>query len=128
MLTESVRKALGRSITSKLKDSDDQIHVINLGPEVEEIINQSLLQTESGIQLALDPSYGHSLISSIAEKIESHPEVAGQPILLTSPLSRRHIFKLVNRFIPQLVVLSHSELSSDLAVNAVGTVEEIHAS
>lgn len=128
MLTESVRKALGRSITSKLKDGDDQIHVINLGPEVEEIINQSLLQTESGIQLALDPSYGHSLISSIAEKIESHPEVAGQPILLTSPLSRRHVFKLVNRFIPQLVVLSHSELSSDIAVNAVGTVEEIHAS
>lgn len=127
MLTEAVRKALGRSITTKLKDDDDCIHVINLGPEVEEIINQSLLQTEQGVQLALDPSYGHGLVNSIAEKIELHPEVAGQPVLLTSPLSRRHIFKLVNRFIPQLVVLSHSELSSDIAVNAVGTVEEIHA-
>ena len=80
--------------------------MINLGPEVEEIITQSLLQTEQGVQLALDPSYGHGLVSSIAQKIETHPEVAGQPVLLTSPVSRRHIFKLVNRFIPQLVVLS----------------------
>jgi flagellar biosynthesis protein FlhA len=128
MLTESVRKALGRSITSKLKDERDRIHVINLGAQVEDIINQSLLQTESGVQLALDPSYGHGLVSSIAAQIESHPEVAGQPILLTSPLSRRHIYKLVSRFIPQLIVLSHSELTTDIAVNAVATVEDIHAS
>ncbi len=128
VLTEAVRKALGRAITTKLKDDQDQIHVINLGPQVEEIINQSLLQTEQGVQLALDPSYGHGLVTSIAEKIETHPEVAGQPILLTSPMSRRHIFKLVNRFIPQLVVISHSELGSDIAINTVGTVEDIHAS
>jgi flagellar biosynthesis protein FlhA len=42
-------------------------------------------------------------------------------------MSRRHIFKLVNRFIPQLVVLSHSEISPDLMVQTVGTVEEFHA-
>ena len=128
ILTESVRRALGRSITAKLKDDEDKIHVINLGAQVEEIITQSLLQTEQGVQLALDPSYGHGLVSSIAQKIETHPEVAGQPVLLTSPVSRRHIFKLVNRFIPQLVVLSHSEVTSDISVHTVGTVEEIHAS
>lgn len=128
MLTESVRKALRRSITTKLKDEDDHVHVINLGSHVEEIISQSLLQTEQGVQLAMDPSYGHGLVNAIAEQIQVHPEVAGQPILLTSPMSRRHIFKLVNRFIPQLVVLSHSELSPDVTVKTVGTVEEIHAS
>ncbi|MEM7647065.1 MAG: FHIPEP family type III secretion protein, partial [Pseudomonadota bacterium] len=128
VLTESVRRAMARSITAKLKDSTEKIHVINLGGEVEEIINQSLLQTEQGVQLAMDPSYGHGLVNSIAETIETHPEVAGQPVLLTSPMSRRHIFRLVNRFIPQLIVLSHSEISSDVTVNTVGTVEEIHAS
>ncbi len=128
VLTESVRKSLRRAITTKLKDDADRIHVINLSSNVEEIINQSLLQTEQGVQLALDPSYGHGLVNSIAEQIESHPEVAGQPILLTSPMTRRHIFKLVNRFIPQLVVLSHSELSLDVTVKTVGTVEDIHAS
>lgn len=128
ILTEAVRKGLGRAITTKLKDDQDQVHVINLGPEVEEIINQSLLQTEQGVQLALDPTYGHGLVTSIAEKIETHPEVAGQPILLTSPMSRRHVFKLVNRFIPQLSVVSHSELSAEVHVKTVGTVEAIHAS
>ena len=126
-LTEAVRQALSRTITTKLKDDSDNIHVINLGPEIEDHINQSLLQTEQGIQLAIDPSYGQGLVSSIAEKIETHPEVAGQPILLTNPTNRRHIFKLVNRFIPQLAVISHSELSSDVGVRTVDTVEVVHA-
>ena len=127
VLTESARKALSRSITSKLKDDQESLNVINLAGDVEELINQSLLQTEQGVQLAMDPSYGHGLVNAIAETIESHPEVAGQPILLTTPMSRRHIFKLVNRFIPQLVVLSHSEINSDVNVRTVGTVEAIHA-
>ena len=76
----------------------------------------------------MDPTYGQELVSSIAKTIETHPEVAGQPVLLTSPVNRRHIFKLVNRFIPQLVVLSHSEISPDVGVRTVGTVEAFHAS
>ena len=126
MLTEASRKALSRAITNKLKDGNE-INVINLSGEVEEIISQSLLQTEQGVQLALDPSYGQGLVTSIADKIENNPEVAGAPILLTSPVSRRHIFKLVNRFIPQLTVLSHSEVSPDVSVKTVDTVEVMNA-
>jgi len=128
VLTEQVRKALARSISHRLKDEDEKIQVINLGAQVEDMITQSLLQTEQGIQLAMDPVYGQALVNAIAEKIENHPEIAGQPILLTSPMSRRHIFKLINRFIPQLCVLSHSEVSPEISVEAVGTVEDIHAS
>ncbi len=63
------------------------------------------------------------MISNIAMQIESHPEIAGQPILLTSPTVRRHIFKLVSRFIPQLIVLSHNEITADARVQSVATVE-----
>lgn len=128
VLTEQVRRSLARGITAKYTTDDGNIPVMTLHPHIEELIANSLLQTEQGVQLVMDPSTAHSLINEIARAVESHPEVAGQPILLTSPTSRRHIYKLVSRFIPQLVVLSHNELSSDADVQSVALVEMSHAS
>lgn len=123
LLTEAVRKGLSRGITSRYRSDDGRVHVLSLEPHLEELIANSLLQTEQGVQLIMDPRIAHEMIERIASTIESHPEIAGQPVLLTSPTSRRHIFKLIHRFIPQLVVLSHSELSADAHISSVGTVE-----
>lgn len=127
VLTEAVRKSLCRSITTKYVSEEGQVPVITLDPNLEELISNSLIQTEQGTQLVMDPQSAHHLISQIARTIETHPEIAGQPILMTSPTARRHIYKLVSRFIPQLVVLSHNELSAEAQVASVGTVEMAHA-
>lgn len=126
-LTESVRKGLARSITHKYSNEQNEIPVMTLAPRVEELISNSLLQTEQGVQLVMDPRQAQSILTQISKTIELHPEIAGQPILLTSPTARRHIFKLTNRFLPQVVVLSHNEISSDAQVQAVGIVETTHA-
>ncbi len=128
VLTESVRKALARSITTKYSADNPNIPVMTLHPHIEELIANSLIQTEQGVQLVMDPQTAQRLITEIAATVESHPEIAGQPILLTSPTSRRHLYKLTSRFIPQLVVLSHNELTSDANVKSVGVVEMSHAS
>lgn len=127
LLTESVRKALSRHITSKYMNEDGQVQVITLDPKLEEVISNSLLQTEQGVQLVMDPMTAQHMLSEIANTIEQHPEIAGQPILLTSPTARRHLYKLTSRFIPQLVVLSHNELSSEAHVTSVGLVEMAYA-
>lgn len=123
VLTESVRKNLARAITAKYKNEENSIPVLSLHPALEELISNSLLQTEQGIQLVMDPQTASRMISSIARAVDSHPEIASQPILLTSPSTRRHLFKLTHRFIPQLVILSHSELTSDVNVKSIAIVE-----
>ncbi|HPI40601.1 MAG TPA: flagellar biosynthesis protein FlhA, partial [Pseudobdellovibrionaceae bacterium] len=127
-LTENVRKNLSRMITSKFVGENSEIHVLTLHPVIEELIANSLLHTEQGVQLVMDPNTAHRLINEIAQSIEHHPEIASQPILLTSPSARRHIYKLTSRFIPQLVVLSHNEISGEASVKSVGLVEMKHAS
>lgn len=122
LLIEAVRKNLNRAITTKYT-TDGQIPVMTLASRVEELIANSLLQTEQGVQLVMDPNTAHELINEVAVTVESHPEIAGQPILLTSPTARRHLAKLITRFIPQLIVLSHNELSSNANVKSVATVE-----
>lgn len=127
MLTESVRKALARGITHKYLGEDGSLSVFTLSPEIEEIIANSLLQTDQGVQLVMDPMQAQDILQKISQLIETHPEVAGQPILLTSPTARRHIAKLTHRFLPQVIVLSHNEVSSDANIQSVAQVELNHA-
>ncbi len=127
MLVEGTRKRLSRSITRKYTNDEGLIPVLSLSPMVEETITNSLLQTENGIQLVMDPHTANKLIMELSRQIERNPDIASSPILLTSPTIRRHIHKLTSRFIPQLVVLSHNELTSDAQVSSVGTVEIANA-
>jgi flagellar biosynthesis protein FlhA len=123
VLTESVRKSMARAITHKFTTDNGQIPVITLSPQLEETIANSLIQTEQGVQLVMDPQSASRMIGNIARTVESHPEIASQPILLTSPTSRRHLFKLTSRFIPQLVVLSHNELTQEASVSSVANIQ-----
>ena len=123
VLTEQVRRSLARAITRKYVLEDGHIQVITLGRHLEELIANSLLQTEQGVQLVMDPQSAQEMINNIARAIEQHPEIAGQPILLTSPTARRHIYKLTSRFIPQLIVLAHTELTPDVNISSVALVD-----
>ena len=122
LLTESVRKHLSRSITAKYTSEEGAVSVMTFDSKLEELVANALLQTEQGVQLVMDPQSASKMISNIAQQIETHPEIASQPILLTSPTVRRHIFKLVTRFIPQLIVLSHNEISADVKVQSVANI------
>ena len=122
VLTESVRKALARNITLSYSAGDNQIPLMSLSPELEELFVNSLLQTEQGVQLVMDPQQAQNFITGLSRTIEAHPEIAAQPILLTSPTVRRHVYKLASRFIPQLIVLSHNEITSDVHIESVGSV------
>jgi flagellar biosynthesis protein FlhA len=126
-LIEAVRKRLAPRITKKYANEQGYVSVISLDPQYEEMIANSLLQTEQGIQLVMDPQAAQAMISDIARLIESNPEVAAQPVLLTNSTIRRHVRKLTERFIPQLVVLSHNELTSDARITSVAAVEMRHA-
>ncbi|MAE75149.1 MAG: flagellar biosynthesis protein FlhA [Bdellovibrionaceae bacterium] len=128
LLTEAVRKSLARSITAKYLDEDNTVSVMTLSPQLEELLANSLIQTEQGVQLVMDPVQAQYVINEIANQIEAHPEVASQPVLLTSPSVRRHLYKLTSRFIPQLVILSHNELTAGANIQSVASVEINHAS
>lgn len=128
VLSENVRRALARNISHHLAGGKKKLPVFSLNGQLEELIAGSLLQTDEGIQIAMDPNYKRGLIQAIQEKIVSHPEIEAQPVLLTTANTRRPLYRLIHRYIPQLSVLSHSEISPELTVETVDIVEEINAS
>ncbi|MBW2054683.1 MAG: flagellar biosynthesis protein FlhA [Deltaproteobacteria bacterium] len=122
LLTEYVRNKLSRSIISPYIGEDGFLKLITMDPGVEDLLLQGIQKAEHGSYLSIDPKIADSIIASIKQEAEKAMSKNIQPILLTSPVIRRHLKKMVEYFIPSLMVLSQSELLSDIGFKSIGKV------
>jgi flagellar biosynthesis protein FlhA len=121
-LTEFARQALFRTITEKIKSDQGDIPLFTLDRNIEESIAQNIIQTEQGQQLSLDPKVTQIILASLNEKIEEATNMGEKMVVLCSPVIRSHFKRLTEKFIPNLVVVSHNELSPDANIRSLGTV------
>ena len=121
-LTEMSRQALFRTITEKIKSDQGDIPLFTLDRNIEEQIAQNIIQTDQGQQLSLDPKVTQIILASLNEKIEEATSLGEKMVVLCSPVIRSHFKKLTEKFIPNLVVVSHNELSPEANIRSLGTV------
>ena len=122
VLTEYVRQSLYRTITEKIKDSQGDVPLFTLDKTLEEAVARSILQTDQGTQLNLDPKVTQTILASLNEKIEEATSQGEKMVVLCSPVIRRHFKKLTEKFIPNMTVVSHNELSPEVNIRSLGTV------
>ena len=122
MLTEMAREGLYRTITEKVKSDQGDIPLFTLDRGIEESLAQNIIQTEKGQELSLDPKLTQTILASLNERIEEATNMGEKMIVLCSPVVRRHFKRLTEKFIPNLVVVSHNELSPEINIRSLGTV------
>lgn len=122
VLTEFVRQALGRQIAEQYKKDDDSLAVLSLDRMVEEVISEGIQVSEHGAYLALEPSTAQLVLNNIRQGMEQFNQAGTNPVLMASPSIRRHLKKLTERFIPNLAVLSHSEIPPNIKIQSIGMV------
>jgi flagellar biosynthesis protein FlhA len=120
LITEAVRSTLGRAICRQYQNDKGELSVIGVAPSLEEKLLASLVRTEQGAVLALDPQQAQSIASRIAKALE---QALAQPVLLCSPTLRPHLWRLFARVLPHLGVLSHNEVPPQTPVVAVATLD-----
>ncbi len=128
VLTEHVRTALARVITKKLVSGDGTIQLLTLDRNIEETIAGGIIQTDQGQQLSLDPDFVRTFVARLNEQAIEMANQSSQTVVLCSPLIRSHLKALIDRFVPNVIVLSHNEITTNVNVKAVGTVRLAHAS
>jgi flagellar biosynthesis protein FlhA len=119
-ITEAVRTAIGRAICKGYQNEKGELSVIGVAPTLEEQLMASLVRTEQGAVLALDPQQAQSIASRIARAVE---QAMAQPVLLCSPALRPHLWRLFARVLPHLGVLSHAEVPAHVQVVPVATLD-----
>ena len=119
-LTEATRAVLSRSITKPLLNEQGELSVISLSPAWESKLKESLIQDDSGAYLSLDSNAFQELVKAISETCQKL--TSAQWTLLCSSSVRYHLRKLVERFIPQLTVVSPNDIPPNLQIVSQGVV------
>lgn len=119
--TEYVRQALKRTITRRFNDAG-QIRVITLDANVENKIVGAVKKSDQGSYLALDPETIQAIVQSLQAQLDKVRDVIPTPIVLTSPIVRVYFKKLIDQFIPNVIVLSFNEIDNSVQIQAVGNI------
>ncbi|MBI5137921.1 MAG: flagellar biosynthesis protein FlhA [Nitrospirae bacterium] len=125
LLTEHVRQGLARSITRQHVGSDGTLALITLSPRLEEKVQGALQQTAQGSYLAMDPDDAQRIVSRLSDSVGRAVGKGYSPVLMAPPLTRGHLKRLTERFIPNLTVLSPNEIAPGVQVRAIETVEGV---
>ena len=128
ILSERIRAALGRQICLNNCTEDKVMYALTLSSEWEKTLDDSCQRTELGTMFLLNPMQVQELIETTASTLmRAHQTVGRQPVILCSPRIRLPLYQLLERHIPTIVVISYSELITDIKVEAVDTIGEMYA-
>lgn len=122
VLTEYVRQAMSRQITLQFTEPGQPLRVLTAGAGLEKAISERVEQSEQGSYLAMDPETSQRIFQSMSAEVSKMINSGQQPIILSSPAIRMYLRQLVERMMPDIPVLSYSELEPNVEVQSVGMV------
>jgi flagellar biosynthesis protein FlhA len=122
LITEYVRTALSRQICKSHVDKENSLSTISIDPEIEDLIAASIHEDPvEGSILSIDPETHKKIMDSVIKAYNSAKEHGFMPIFLVSPRIRSVTFSLIERELPDSVVLSYNEITPDVRVNIIGS-------
>ncbi len=121
-LTEFVRQKMGKTIVKPYLSEDGTLSIITLEDEIEAAFQDGLRQTDHGTYLAMEPKLAQKIIQAISKVMEKAIIADGQVVLMTTPVVRPHLAQLLLRFVPNLPVISQTEIPSNIRLESVKTV------
>lgn len=121
IITEYVRQALKRTITHRFAEANS-LRVITLDTQIEDLIVSSVKKSDQGSYLAMPPDMIQRIVTASNREIDKIKDVIPTVIVLTSPVVRIYYKKLTEQFIPNITVLSYSEIDSTAQIQAIGNI------
>jgi flagellar biosynthesis protein FlhA len=122
LLTEYSRASLARQI-SRQYAPEGTLHVITVGPRTEDEIAQSIQQGDRGNQVALAPWAMQRLLGVVSTEVEKVAGAGRDPVILCSSRIRLALRRMLERRLPNVVVLSFAEVTPQTQVEAAGNIE-----
>jgi flagellar biosynthesis protein FlhA len=121
-LVESCRQALGRSLVKPLLDEQGTLKVVTLDPRIEEELGQAFgPQMPASGAMALQPNFIRRLLEALRKLAGENVDVAS-PVILCSAHTRFHLRRLLEPFLPKIVVISHGEIPALTPVQSIGSL------
>ena len=122
-LVEAARQALGRSLVHPLLSDDRKLKVLTLDPAIEQEFQRQIDPQPGGERAA------GGAVAPLRHVLESLQRLVGDRVALSSTVLicnspvRFHLRRLLEPFIPRIVVLSPAEIPATVTVQSLGVVQ-----
>jgi flagellar biosynthesis protein FlhA len=121
-LTDLTRERLGPAICQSLATPQGELYVLTLDPTVEQQITSAIRQVDERAALVIEPRLAEQLLRRLAQEVERMMGSDLSPVLLCPPKLRRHLRRFTERLMPQLSVVSLSEVPTSVTLKSFGMV------
>jgi len=122
-LVETARQSLGRALVKPLLNDNGQLKVVTIDPEIEEQLAQAFSsQLPLITTAALQPSFIRRVLEGLHRLVGEQVTLA-TPVLLCNTPARFHLRRLLEPFLPKVVVLSPGEIPPVVPVQSLGCVK-----
>ena len=71
----------------------------------------------------IDPSYYGKMVSAIKEGVKKALDSGQSPVIMAQPRIRLFLRNILNEIIPGIIVVSTGEISPNIKIKPVGTIE-----
>ncbi len=124
VLTEQVRRALGRRIAHQYRGADGRLRAVVLSRALDSRLAALGISNETRPGAAPGADAMRALVRAVASAVGPLVEAGHPPVVLASAEARPVLKDLTRADLPRLVVLSHREIPRDTPVETLGTVVE----
>jgi flagellar biosynthesis protein FlhA len=123
VLVEAVRQALGRSFVRPLLAEDGKLKVIQVDAGIQERLSQAFdPQSATARQPGFEPSILRKVLDGMKNLAGEHLEFTA-PVLLCGSPARFHLRRILEPFLPKLVVLSPAEVPAMVSIESIGVLK-----
>ncbi len=119
LLTEYVRQSIRRGIISPLANAQGEVPAYLLDPSIERAIEASVDHGELNSVLTMAPEAIRDIVARIGRKIEKSETAT----LISSAGARHFLRQILEAAFPNVTVLSHNEIPSEVKIRSRGVIE-----
>jgi flagellar biosynthesis protein FlhA len=122
LLVEVVRQALGRALVRPLLSEGGGLRVVTLDHALEEELGRAFGGTAIGASATgMQPPFARRILDGL-RKVAGEQVAVATPVLLCPSPARYHLKRLLEPFLPKVVVLSPLEVPALVEVQSVGVL------
>jgi len=122
-LTEKVRLTLKRQITESMVSADGNLYVFTLPSKIEQMLASNMQNTDDGQEIVIDPALAQKILSAIMKKSDECIAKGLNPLMIISPPIRLPMRRFVEKFVPNVNIMSHNEIGESVRIESLGMLE-----
>jgi flagellar biosynthesis protein FlhA len=121
LLVESARQALSRALVRPLLSENGGLRVVTLDRALEDELGRAFgVQAPAGTT-GLQPPFARRILDGL-RKLAGEQVALASPVLMCATPARYHLKRLLEPFLPKLVVLSPLEVPPVIEVQSLGVL------